>query len=414
MGKHRPDALAPRYLEQFRCIGSACPESCCTGWTVSIDKASYQQYRQVKIEPLATLVRESVQRIPDGTGRNYARIRLGQDSSCPLLDEQKLCRIHSELGEKALSRTCSNYPRIYGIDDDRHIASATLSCPESARLALTEHTALDPITLLLPFANAQLVPLSYKRMKPADDQGDPVLVNAKLIAHAVDGLVRVPTLNAAQSLVQAGLMLRRLARIEARGQAGTLELARTIEHYLAPQHLANVPTLMNNLPVQRTAQLSMLFETTQRYLSKHGGRPSFVALINDVQAGLKLEQGLGSAVANLDAALHQRWSPLEAQHPQLLKNYLLNDLTKSLFPRQDILGIEREFMDLALRFALIKFYLLGLAALRGPDFGIDDVVRVVYVVVRNIEHNNSFMTAVMDDLAARDALRLDVLATLVL
>ena len=35
MGKFSPLALAPRYLQRFQCVGSACVENCCTGWQVS-------------------------------------------------------------------------------------------------------------------------------------------------------------------------------------------------------------------------------------------------------------------------------------------------------------------------------------------------------------------------------------------
>lgn len=412
MGKHSPIASAPRYMQQFRCAGSACPETCCTGWTVAIDKPSYQNYRSVRSEPLAGLLRDSLERLPSGSSHAYARIRMREDGSCPLLDASRLCQIHGQLGEQALSNTCSQYPRAYGLDGDDHQLYATLSCPESARLALTDAGALDPVALQLPFANPQLVPLSLRRDAPAAGEADPVRRHARLLAQAVQGLVRLPTLTAAQSLVQAGLLLRRIARIDVGGADGEQALAQAMEHYLAPAHLAQVPALLARLPVPREAQLSMLFDTTRSYLAAHRGRPSFRALIQDVQDGLQLDQP--GAPERLDAAARERWAPLEAAHPQLLKNYLLNDLAKSLFPRRGTAELEREFMDLAVRFALIKFFVLGLAARRGEDFGVDDVVRVVYVVVRNIEHNTAFMKTVMDDLEARNALRLDVLTTLVL
>lgn len=411
MGKHSPIAQAPRYMENFRCVGTACPENCCTGWTVAIDKPSYQQYREVRSEPLASLMREGLERIPEGGAGSYARIRLRPDGACPFLDESRLCRIHGELGERALSNTCSQYPRVYGLDGTAHQMHATLSCPEAARLALSDPAALDPVELQLPFANPQLVPLNNRRAAPAPGESDPVHKHAQLIAKSVGALVRLPALSAAQSMVQAGLMLRRIARIESRGQAGELELAQALEHYLAPQNLAQVPALLAGLTVQRETQLSML---TSLLRGTQGGRASFRALIKDVEEGLQLAQGMEVAVSRLAMAQQEYWQPLEAAQPQLLKNYLLNDLAKSMFPRQGIEQLEREFMDLAVRFALIKFFLLGLAALRGPDFGVDDVVRVVYVLVRNIEHSAAFMKAVMDDLAAKNALRLDVLATLVL
>lgn len=415
MGKHSPIAAAPRYLQEFRCAGSNCPENCCTGWTVTIDKPSYQQYREVKLEPLATLLHDSLERTPEeGSNTAYARIRMQPDGRCPMLDESRLCRIHGQLGEKALSDTCSNYPRFYGMDGSSHRAHATLSCPEAARLALTHPEALDLVAMPLPFPNAHLVPLSARRPASAPQEPDPVRKHAALIAEAVQALVRWPAFTAAQALVQAGMLLRAVARIEARGEAGELALSEVMGQYLDPGHLAQAPAMLAQLPAPREAQLSLLFDTTQRYLAAHHGRPSFRQLILEVQEGLQLGEAGGLPAERLEAAARQRWAPLEAAQPHLLKNYLLNDLGRSLFPRRGIAELERDFMSLAVRFALIKLFLIGLAARRGDDFGVEDVVRVVYVVVRNIEHNASFMKTVLDDLEARDALRLEVLATMVL
>lgn len=414
MGKHSPVASAPRYMQEFRCVGGACPENCCTGWTVTIDKASYQQYRAVKSEPLATLMHEKVQRLSDGRAKAYAVIRMQSDGACPFLDVGKLCRIHGELGEQALSGTCSVYPRFNGLDIDKYRLHATLSCPEAARLALSDPSALDPVELQLPYANPQLVPLTHRRQAPSATEADPVRKHARLLASAVEGLLRLPTLTAGQSLVQAGLLLRRLSRIESQGAAAEQELVEVMQHYLAPEQLAQLPTLLGGLHVPREAQLAMLFDTTLRYVKDYGGRASFKELLADVERGLGLEQGAAAVVERLNVAARDVWAPLEAAQPHLLKNYLLNDLGKSMFPEQGRAGLEREFMSLALRFALIKFYLLGLAALRGSEFGVDDVVRVVYVVARNIEHNNAFMPALLNELAASDSLRVEVLTTLVL
>ena len=35
-------ALMPRYTERFRCIGSACEDTCCASWTIHIDKKTYK------------------------------------------------------------------------------------------------------------------------------------------------------------------------------------------------------------------------------------------------------------------------------------------------------------------------------------------------------------------------------------
>jgi lysine-N-methylase len=66
----------------------------------------------------------------------FARIRMDEANQCPLLSEDRLCRIQAEFGEPFLSHTCATYPRvIHSIGDIRETA-LTLSCPEAARLVL--------------------------------------------------------------------------------------------------------------------------------------------------------------------------------------------------------------------------------------------------------------------------------------
>ena len=36
----------PDYYEKFRCIGGACPDTCCAGWEVDIDEETAEYYLQ--------------------------------------------------------------------------------------------------------------------------------------------------------------------------------------------------------------------------------------------------------------------------------------------------------------------------------------------------------------------------------
>ena len=176
------------------------------------------------------------------------------------------------------------------------------------------------------------------------------------------------------------------------------------------------PQLVAGLAVPKEVQLDLLMGATRRFVSEHGGRPSFKALVEDVRQGLQLgaDTDPAQSLRRYGEAEQQVFTPFEAAHPHVLKNYLLNAMMGSLFPRSGLAGMETDFMALSVRFALIKFLLIGLAARPDQDFGLADFTRVVYVVARNIEHNRAFMPSVLDSLRQRDALRLEVLATLVL
>jgi len=168
--------------------------------------------------------------------------------------------------------------------------------------------------------------------------------------------------------------------------------------------------------VPKEVQLDLLMGATRRYVAEHGGRPSFKALVDDLREGLQLGADSDPALSlqRYVEAEQQVFAPFDAAHPHVLKNYLLNALMSSLLPRTGRAELEADFMALAVRFALIKFFLIGLAARADRPFGVEDCVRVVYVIARNIEHNRAFMPNVLDSLRERDALRLEVLATLVL
>nr|WP_316640380.1 flagellin lysine-N-methylase [uncultured Roseateles sp.] len=413
MGKHSPVAAAPRYMQSFQCVGSACVENCCTGWRVLIDKPTFQHYRSVRIEPLAEKLNAQVQRL-DAGGSGYAQIKMREDSSCPFLDESKLCQIHAQLGERALSRTCTDYPRQYSLDGGVQGLHAVLSCPEAARLALSDAQAMEPAQVTLDFANDKLMPVHKRRATPAGDEADVVRKHARLIAGAVEALIRFDGLSAVESMVVIGLMLRRIGRIASTGAQAELELAEAIEHYLSPGHLAAAPERVRGLPPHKANQLALLLSTNQRYSSQTAGRPTFRQLIGEVERGLHCDEGLEASGIHLQQAEQAFFRPFDAAHPHVLKNYLLNEIGLALFPSQGMAGLEREFMAIAVRFALVKLYACGLAAQRGTEFGLDDMVRVVYVVTRNISHNANFMPNLLDELAAQDALKLKVLTTLIL
>ena len=411
MSRFSPVAQAPRYLQSFQCQGSACLETCCSGWQVTIDKPSFQKYQAIKIQPLADLVRQHVRKQsgPGVSTASYAVIALGTEQQCPMLDAQSLCQIHRDLGAQSLSSTCKEYPRVYTQEGAQLGLSSSLSCPEAARLALDSAEAMDWVDMPLPFANANLVPLNRRVAAVEAEQADPVRRHARRLREALVEIIRYPGLSASQALVLGGLLLRRVASLELGDSLREDdELAEALAHYLAPAHLSRAAELVRGLQVPKSAQAVLLMGATQQFLTQYGGRPSFRSLIEDVNVGLRA-QATGQPQA-IGAARFAAW---DAAHPYGLKNYLLNSLSASLFPRHGLAGLEEDYMGLVVHFALIKFYLECLAARPAAVFSQEDLLRVVYVVSRNIEHNQHFMPLVLQSLREQGALGLEVLATLV-
>ena len=121
----------PLFFDRFRCIASACPDSCCKEWEVDVDEVAAQRYRSLE-GPLGNRLRQVMKDTEDGT------IMVIEEGRCPMWREDGLCRIQAELGHDALCRVCQDFPRICHDFGDFMEYGLELSCPEAARLILTE------------------------------------------------------------------------------------------------------------------------------------------------------------------------------------------------------------------------------------------------------------------------------------
>ena len=120
----------PQYFDTFRCIASACPDSCCKEWDVQVDPESAAYYRSLP-GSLGDKLREVLH---DEDGESIMTIT---DGRCPMWRADGLCRIQSELGEAALCHTCREFPRLRHDYGDFVELGLELSCPEAAKFILT-------------------------------------------------------------------------------------------------------------------------------------------------------------------------------------------------------------------------------------------------------------------------------------
>ena len=120
----------PSYFDSFRCIASACPDSCCKEWDVQVDSEKAALYRSLSGD-LGDRLRDV---LSDEDGEIVMTII---DGRCPMWRQDGLCRIQAELGEDALCKTCREFPRLTHDYGDFVEMGLELSCPEAARIILS-------------------------------------------------------------------------------------------------------------------------------------------------------------------------------------------------------------------------------------------------------------------------------------
>lgn len=119
--------IYPDYYPKFQCIASDCEDTCCAGWGIVIDDASLERYRSYP-GGFGNRLRNSI----DWKEKVFEQV----NRRCAFLDEEGLCDIYRETGEKGLCKTCKRYPRHVEEFENLREVSLSLSCPEVARMIL--------------------------------------------------------------------------------------------------------------------------------------------------------------------------------------------------------------------------------------------------------------------------------------
>lgn len=124
------------FFHNFECIGSACPDTCCKGWSILVDDDSVQKYQTV---PGAYGQKLCSSLITKGD-QTYFHM---PNQHCPHLTEENLCGIYQKLGADSMCYTCKIYPRTSSVYGDISFTLLSASCPEVARMLLTRTTPLE-------------------------------------------------------------------------------------------------------------------------------------------------------------------------------------------------------------------------------------------------------------------------------
>jgi lysine-N-methylase len=408
------------------------------GWSVPSDRTSFETYQNLPAGPLRTLIDASVLRTPkhaaeklvgavcrgfnpdiyqaestralapevcfsDGAPQTwpisaackdaeaagdavFAKIRMNEANQCPMLTEERLCRIQAEAGEALLSHACATYPRIVHSPGGVEENALTLSCPEAARLVL-----LSPDLL----GAEQTAGIEVGK---GETEVGAVPAFFRPIRRAVLRLVRNRAYPLWQRLFLLGVFCRRLDSI-ARG-----ELQRSIPAFLTDFEATVVKgalrAAMQTLPTDRAAQLDVVLRLAGLLLHRSNVTPRFVECIQ------AFTQGIGNGPgATLDTlALHytqahdRSYAPFFERHPWIMENLLINSIFRCRFPfGRDAMrtnarpDMTREFALLTAQFALIRGLLIGVAGFHGEAFSSGHVVHTVQAASKHFEHHPEFL-----------------------
>lgn len=122
------------FYDDFKCIGTDCPETCCMGWFIPLYDEDIHRLKKARgMLGLRLLV---------ATG-GWTRSHFNEDCRyCPFLNRENLCHLQLQRGHSFLPEVCREYPRFYrnyGPFEERYL---DLSCPVVAGIFYENHRNL--------------------------------------------------------------------------------------------------------------------------------------------------------------------------------------------------------------------------------------------------------------------------------
>jgi lysine-N-methylase len=397
----------PRYVQSFSCIGSACPDTCCSGWSVPIDRQTYQAWQTIDVRVAGSRLMERTREARDNermAAGDCAIITASAAGDCGWLTDEKLCAVQAALGEDAIPLTCHSYPRRRVRAGDRLSMYLDLGCPQAAQLALSDPAAMDMVAA--PQQGSQRPPPMTERrsagLATVAEREDPALdaidATAECLLDALRSLMGSPSLTVRQALA---LYWRTIADIAPRA-GNPAEKASVIETIITMQQIAKQGRSLVDAAqaaevfVSQLHPLPNLLKTAGvvagKVLHKNHKSPAPGALTQILVAfeldGESDAQASEASCRAYQQASQQWLEPFEAAHPHVLKNFMLNRLGGRNFPGSGASGISLELAKEALHLDLVRVFLAGRAHARKEAFGISDCVDVIQAYSRYVAQPN--------------------------
>ena len=372
------DSLQANFYSAFRCIGDACEDTCCHGWGISVDKATYGRYQQVTDVVLQPKLQQLVTIKNTNSDSAYAAIQLDGDR-CPFLDKG-LCGIQKRLGEDYLCHTCATYPRIQNSVEGRIESSLELSCPEAARLTLRDERPLD---FGQPLSGVRGLVLSLLQ-----NRNYAISKRLVLVGHVCDKWAELQSELDRQQFLQG--------------------FALAVKCGLYDAHL-------HSLTVDPAKQLMLALDLMVARVQLDYTLPHYLELYRDFVDGLGLKAGASAEIfgARYQAAYEAYYAPFMAKHQHMLEHYLVSYAFKTMFPFglppvNKLLNLPNpqgtpvaQYMLMASYFAISKAVMIGLAAKHKSEFSANHVVRSIHSISRTLEHCASYPKHLLEILASK-------------
>lgn len=380
----------PQYFDRFRCIAADCEDTCCNGWEILVDRGTYEKYqnapaRQIADKALSSLVEINPARSSES---DYAKFRL-EPAGCPAL-HQGLCSVHGTLGESYIPDLCSTYPRVLTAIGGAVERSLHLSCPEAARIVLS-----DPDAMVIHERVEEGLPHRSGSVKLiAGDPEDRMYQVRSLVIQ----VIRERSLPLWQRIVSLGFAMEKLADVD------TARAVEVLEDHLSQLRQGSFREALARQEGDAAFQLETVLELVVIRIESDYTAPRFIECYRDFMRGLawRPDAPTEELAARRSMASRSYLLPFLSRNEHLLENYLINYIFRTIFPYRRKLPDQKFALDssreslrnalllLSIHYTIVRTLLIGMAALYKDKLTMDHAIKLVQSYSKAFLHVSSF------------------------
>lgn len=379
----------PLYIENFKCIGGSCNDSCCIGWDIDIDKITFKKYFKVKDEDFKRMFQKNIHNNEYATSDDvdYGKVKLGKDKRCPFLDDDNYCVIHAKLGEEYLSNVCTCYPRIMNKVDDHYEISLDVACPEAAKLILSNKEGVDFFRKETKLGKHIISGYIDTKSKEVNDS--PVKYFNEIRKMSID-IIKNRKFDISERLYILGDFLEGL-------QEEIYDDFDSVQKYIKNYDIDSAYSLYEKNNMNYAIQIAFLKEMVEKLdVFKEVESEYFRKHTREMLDGFDFGEG-EALMEKAEFYISTYESYIENvvnKNSYIFENYLVNFMYNNLFPFSESEFIFDGYMILLFRYSLIRFYLVG-KYLNNNNQSVEDIINFIQGFSKTIEHHKTYLVDVL-------------------
>lgn len=376
MKKSKVIRVAPSYWKDFKCIGGACEDTCCAGWMIEVDEATYKKYKKVKKGSLSTrLDKNLVDRKQKSTPEFAAKIKM-RNNRCAFLSKEGWCDIYSELGEAYLSHTCTLYPRTINKVNNQIEYGLTFSCPEATRVILMNEASIYFESVEKKIEELVLTAVIECNEEKANTWQDYFIIIRSMMIE----IIQDRQWNIENRLEKLGHFM--------------LELTKVIQK----NSLRQIPSFIegyrkNSLESEQIDQQEIIFILNKMSsLKKQKKLPNkrYEACLDQTLVGLQFtELNMEKVYMLYKEGEKNYFKPFIEENSYLFENYLVNYIFERCIPldgETPILSYQR----MKFYYHMIKIHLIGMAQVE-KGIEVDRVIMLIQCFSKTFDHHEEYL-----------------------